>query len=367
MEHFANNAVSNLAATITSAATTLTVISAASFPTPGNYRILIDSELMEVTAASGNTLTVVRGAEGTTAASHSSGASVINVVTSQSLNAIVTIQSAGTEISSRRVLNFVSGATVADNSGSSRCDITVSGGGGGSTVGYGAGSSKPSPGTAGNMYIPNNGAIVSVDTGSAWVGFNPFGLVFTIPPVMSAWTQIQSSLFTGADIPGGGISMLVPVTTGVSLVGLQKAPASPTSYTVIACFSILGMAVNNPGLGIMISDGTKFVVYGPVVASGDDMVLNVGQFNSLTSFSANAFSESGPVGILPNIWLKLVQDGTHRTFYMSNNGITWVQIYQEATANFLTETTVGFGGDAIAGGTVGYQEVDATLLSWSGA
>jgi hypothetical protein len=45
---------------------------------PGNYRI--DSEVVRVTARAGNTLTVVRGQMGTTAASHSSGANVRPVV-----------------------------------------------------------------------------------------------------------------------------------------------------------------------------------------------------------------------------------------------------------------------------------------------
>ena len=47
------------------------------FPTGQNYRIHIDSESMEVTAGQGTTTwTVTRGVDGTTAASHSSGAKI---------------------------------------------------------------------------------------------------------------------------------------------------------------------------------------------------------------------------------------------------------------------------------------------------
>lgn len=55
------------------------------FPSSGNFRCLIDSEIVRVTARSSNTLTVTRGAEGTTAATHSSGANVTAIITAGAL------------------------------------------------------------------------------------------------------------------------------------------------------------------------------------------------------------------------------------------------------------------------------------------
>ena len=57
--------------------TTITVVSAAGFPTGGGpFNILVDAEVMTVTNVSGTTWTVTRGVNGTTAAVHSSGAIV---------------------------------------------------------------------------------------------------------------------------------------------------------------------------------------------------------------------------------------------------------------------------------------------------
>lgn len=81
MEQFANNAATTLNGTITAAATSLVVTSAATFPTTGNFRILIDSELMLVTAVSGTTFTVVRALEGTGAVGHNSGVPVTSILT----------------------------------------------------------------------------------------------------------------------------------------------------------------------------------------------------------------------------------------------------------------------------------------------
>jgi len=85
VERYANNATTTLDGSITAASTTLTVNSAADFPTAGQFRILIDSEILVVTAVEGNIFTVSRGAEGTVAAAHNSNATVEHVLTKFSL------------------------------------------------------------------------------------------------------------------------------------------------------------------------------------------------------------------------------------------------------------------------------------------
>ncbi len=89
-ELFANDAETTLAASIGSpSATTCLVTSAAGFPpaspSNGQFRILVDAEIMIVTNVSGNTFTITRGAEGTTAVAHANGADVAHVFTKGAL------------------------------------------------------------------------------------------------------------------------------------------------------------------------------------------------------------------------------------------------------------------------------------------
>ncbi len=84
-EQFANNAQSSLTAAVAAGDTSLTVANASAFPASGNFRVLIDAEILLVTAVSGNTFTVTRGAEGTAAAAHVNGAYVTHVVTAAAL------------------------------------------------------------------------------------------------------------------------------------------------------------------------------------------------------------------------------------------------------------------------------------------
>jgi hypothetical protein len=87
VEQFANNAATTLDAAIeTTDGTSLTVTSYAGFPSVAQFRILIDSEIMLVTAGAGTTTwTVTRGAEGSTAATHLDEAVVTHILTAGAL------------------------------------------------------------------------------------------------------------------------------------------------------------------------------------------------------------------------------------------------------------------------------------------
>lgn len=84
-EQINGEAVSTLDGAINDSVTSLDVASATDFPSDGNFRILIGSEIMKVEAVSSNTFTVVRGTEGTSAAAHSDGDTVTLIITAESL------------------------------------------------------------------------------------------------------------------------------------------------------------------------------------------------------------------------------------------------------------------------------------------
>lgn len=79
-ENFANNADSTLDGAIDNVQTTLDVADGTRFPLSG-FRISIEDEILYCSSRSGDTLTVVRGAESTTAASHSDDTPVTHLLT----------------------------------------------------------------------------------------------------------------------------------------------------------------------------------------------------------------------------------------------------------------------------------------------
>lgn len=89
-EKFANAAQTTLNGSITNSAPTLTVTSAALFPTTGTFRILIGSEIMLVTNVAGNVFDVTRGSEGTAAVLHLTASVVTTILTAGALDQLKT-------------------------------------------------------------------------------------------------------------------------------------------------------------------------------------------------------------------------------------------------------------------------------------
>lgn len=126
LANFLATTVVNMPGDMDSSETVLTVASDSTFPSAYPYRLRIDDELMKVTGTPGaNQLTVVRGDGGTTGAIHLDSATVRVVLTKESLDALMSVQLNGSETSNRRVINFSSDFSVADNSGSGRVDVGI--------------------------------------------------------------------------------------------------------------------------------------------------------------------------------------------------------------------------------------------------
>lgn len=87
-ERYANNATTTLTSGVNNSSNpvTVSVASVALFPASGNFRILIDSEILLVTAVSGSDFTATRAQEGTTIATHSTGAAVKLIMTAAAVD-----------------------------------------------------------------------------------------------------------------------------------------------------------------------------------------------------------------------------------------------------------------------------------------
>lgn len=127
-EKYANLASTTLSAAIADGTvTSITVTSAALFPSSGQFRIKIDSEILLVTTVSGTTWTVTRGVEGTTAAAHTNASTVTHILTKGGLDQVI-----------------------ADN-----CQLGT----------YG---NRPAAEKAGRLYIATDTAAIYRDNGSSW-------------------------------------------------------------------------------------------------------------------------------------------------------------------------------------------------------
>lgn len=112
LEQFSNLAKTTLSGNISAGATSLAVASAAGFPSTGQFRIIIDSEIFLVTGVSGTTFTVTPGYEGTTQANHSSGALLANILTAGIISSVYS-----NSVSFRNILNAMTTDTASISDG----------------------------------------------------------------------------------------------------------------------------------------------------------------------------------------------------------------------------------------------------------
>jgi hypothetical protein len=252
VEQFSNNPSTTLTNSggISSSATSLTVASGGPFPSSGTFRIIIDGEIIQVTAVSGTTWTIVRGDGGSIAATHAQGANIYGILTAEALNSAVTVQSAGTEVSDRRVLNFVSGATVADNSGSGRCDITISGGSGPLDYPYGTLTyGRPRLFSIKNTAVAAGATLTLLDTtgGSPTPGYIDQFWIGINDDAVDTDAREKSTLSFFRD---GETSASLVIQTGL-LMGLYWGPAGFTSRYLGALTYNTGGGGSNSGSGFM--------------------------------------------------------------------------------------------------------------------
>lgn len=314
----ANISASTLDGGINDSVTSLDVVSAASFPTGGDFWIRIDDEIMKVTGVSSNTFTVVRGESGggaSAAASHSNGAAVTGVLTSQAITQLrADITRWGTYAQMAALTDMKSG-----------------------DVFYFDGSD-----TAYERAVYN---------GSSWNHYLANGYKATLPVVGDySWTNQGTSTAVAS---GGAVLFTVPAAAANMRVLTKAAPSTP--YTITAV-----VANHYPWNGGDVS-------IGPAWRQSSDGKLVVARFfgtshalqkwNSATSFNSNYVAQT-TINVRPTyFWMRIVDNGTNRIFSVSFNGPVWTQLHSVGRTDFLTADEVGF--TAHGGDVAQYQ-----LLSW---
>lgn len=309
VEQFANNASSNLSSTINASVTSLTVVDGSAFSSSGNFRIIVDSEIMLVTARTTNTLTVVRGQEGTVATSHNSGTQVVQIVTAGAIQ------------------KFRSDTVISD-----------------------VFANRPTAGVAGRIFYPTDGNIIFIDNGTSWLPIGPYVPLTQVPAASSFTVFKTGNNVSVTDDSGGVFVQVTSAATGTpdSILVTQVKPG--TSYTCTIGFnSIPGEANGSAGLfnysltgiGIYNNVNTQYESLIFYQDAGGQWRIQLRAGSSLRGNIVLGFDQGG-YGYLngPMVWMRVVDNGTTRTWQVSTDGRHFVRVGSEAsTANFSAPPT----------------------------
>jgi hypothetical protein len=302
-EQLANNASSTLTAGVDNVTNpvTVSVASAAKFPSGGDFRIKIGTELLKVTAVAGNDFTASRAQEGTVIQSHSNGDAVTCVLTVEALLAYIHQNSGG-----------VSTGTLAG---------------------------RPAAGQAGRAYYTTDTPFWYYDNGSTWDKF--YGSIPIITPDETgySWDNQGSSTLTLTK----DMYVLNNRNNGANF-RYKTAPATP--YTLEVAYFLNGWkaALCDVYLGFRDS-GTGKIVAGSARTDSGTSKIGLFKWTNSTTFSA-AYLDNNHLEIGGQIqMMRMVDDGTDFKFYTSNDSVTWVLHFTISRTDFLaTPDQILWGG-----------------------
>ena len=324
-ERFSNQAVTTLSAAITTAtATSCTVTDATRFPTAGNFRTKIDGEILIVTGVAGSTLTITRGAEGTTAATHASGASVIHLLTKGSMEA--------------RVANrFIS-------------DLYAN---------------KPAAGVKGRLFLPTDGLFLEYDDGATWHQYGPYRRLKAPPQTGWIWVNQGNATVT---YTGSTLVLEEPdLGTGNPQIRALVRPLSvPGATTITAAFTWNGIASDTPCMGFCARDvgGTSdghFAGWGVrIPGNSTGWWLHYKYYSSPTTIENTPTIDGRNLWPQRLFWVRQELAGTYKRFWWSADGVNWTKWLEDSYSNYNTPSQFGIFIDPVNN----VQKVSMSLVHW---
>ena len=108
-EQLENGSTTTLNGAINASVTSVTVTDGSLMSANGQFRVIVGSEIMLVTSRSGNVLTVVRGVEDTTAASHSDTDTISQILTRDGVRRLIGDHTAGANNINKKFHQIVDG------------------------------------------------------------------------------------------------------------------------------------------------------------------------------------------------------------------------------------------------------------------
>jgi hypothetical protein len=319
MERFANNATTtvNQVGGIDNSTdpVTFTVTSAASFPSSGNFRIIIDSEIMKVTSVSGNNLTASRAQEGTVIHKHDHLANVYHIFTAEAITqaSYDTIQS-------------------------------------------GQYAQLPASPERGRLYIPNNDQDWQVGQASGWTPVGP--LIPMTKPDNSAYSWVNQGSTTVTQTGHKIILSGNNSTFGNRFARMKAALTPPFRYTLIFTSTIKDFTSNSAAGIVQRESGTgKSITFEQSYGTGF-IKIGVLYFNTLASFNTMLYgwNSYSPPKFLR--FLQVYDDGTTVYYNYSYDGLTWETLFSRGRTSTITADQIGFAiGEHSAG--------EHTMVVWS--
>lgn len=306
-ELYTNNYTTTLNGAVASTDTTVTVhdILPPDLRVAGQWRLLVESEIMLVTAVDSTflILTVVRAQENTLAAAHTSGIGAAQIITKGAMDNILQ--------------NMI------------LCDVYAN---------------LPPAGKPGRLFIPQNHVCELLrDNGSSWDHFFR-GQKLTLPQP-STFTWVNQGTFASFSTAKGITEYTVQNSGGERLLCIA-APSTPYSIRCCMLPNTAAKQYQSFGCGFResVSGKLHLIQHMGLSATTPIWTLRSTKYTNETTYNSD-FYTMAPGDIYP--WMKITDDGTNRSVSVSRDGNNWIVCDTEPRTTFLTaDQVVGISASA---------------------
>lgn len=212
----------------------------------------------------------------------------------------------------------------------------ATGGGGGNENLIGPYADIPSTPLKGDTYVCTDIPFTLLYDGTKWRASYKNFLVNM--PAFESWSTANLTPGTATQFPGDAIYL----SSGTNVINLLTQSGLPSPPYTVTIFAVLDL---NTGGNTPTFQNSHMV---PIVLnSGNGKLvstqLNLSQVAAATqwvlpaTFVGNSFFSIGAEIGWDILGQRIVDDGTHRTYYFSTNlGVNWTPMFQEASANYVT-------------------------------
>ena len=200
-------------------------------------------------------------------------------------------------------------------------------------------------------------------TGSGGGAFPPFADGFTAPA--DGTLTLIGTTGVAKSSPATGVEIIRNTGAATGIAAVVKPVVGSFTLTTQIGFNGGGTDISGaPIYGMVLSDGTKYVMFGignDSTYNTYDIILN--RFSSDTAFDSNLLTKQTPM--LGPVWLQIAYDASvpSLTYSISMDGIDYDEQFSE-TALYFTPLFAGIGAYFLLSAAVPSQSV--RLYNWSG-
>src|ERR1035437_10068780 len=175
-------------------------------------------------------------------------------------------------------------------------------------------------------------------------GFSPYPATLS-QPISTSFTQEN---FSGATVQDKTGRMVFTESASSTAFLLSNTALPATPYTIDLAGSINIPSLSGyQNIALFLRDASSGnILYYSVGNRGGSTGVELDNYTSYASYNSTSFYVNATTINGGFYFLRITNDGTNVTYYVSNNGLDYTQVYQQTTGTYITASQAGIAAQS---------------------